>query len=343
MSDVVKKHFWCDVCKQYWCTSDFMRGDELNDDDQEKSVDSRLNHPTSQQVVLQGPRHGNDDADDPFDYYCKCPKCGVLTRAVPHYYANIPKMRTCGPKTEEGKRRSALNGMKHGIYAQAHHLLAPANGKYDICQECDLLEDCRDKKIKYCPFKQDLMLRTIAAYENGDLEHLKTMAGLNQGKMMIVLDNCFDEIMQTGVLLKSLKVSNGRVVYNKKADPDHPSESIDDLDNPIFEYKANPLIDVVPKVMEVAGLSSNQQKMNPSKQEDVDDEKLKKGQVPEDGLMTFMTMMNNFMTLMSGGKLAETAKLSRDEDPVHKDIESQGEGEAVIAETGIKDNPFGGR
>lgn len=305
MSDVIIKHFWCYECSKYWKTSDFMSGDE-------------------------------------YDYYSKCPQCSSITKAVPYYYGNLPKMRTTGPKTEAGKQRSSVNAIKHGMFASAHHLLAPANGKYDICRECDSLSDCKYGKLKYCPFKQDMMLRFLAAYENGDMEYLKTMAGLTQGKLMLVLDNCFNEIMSEGVLIKSLKVSNGRIVYHKKPVDDGGEVAYeDDYDNPLFEFKSNPLIDVLPKIIETAGMSSNQQKMNPGKQEDVDEDKLKGLRMDEGGLMTFMGMMNNFMTLMGGGSLAETAANSRDSDPVHVELENANEDEERQEQTGPVNNPFG--
>jgi hypothetical protein len=325
-SKIIEKHFWCEVCREYWKTADFLKPEEA-----ESGTGS---------LPSQG-RRPSGSVDDQYDFYCKCPGCGELTKAVPHYYANLKKMRTTGPRTDAGKARSAMNGVKHGMYAQPNHLLAPANGKYDICADCEAAEACQNKELRYCPFKTDLLLRFIAAYENGDLNHLKTMSGLSQGRLYLVLESCFSEIGNTGVLLKSLKVSNGDVVYEKKTVGEGPDAVVmDDTDKPIFEYKSNPLIDVLPKVMESLGMSSNQQNMNPAKKEDDDPEKLKRGQLPAEAMSNFMNTMADLLKA-AGGNSVKLAELSREADRVHNDLKETGADEEPVPESAAPDSiPF---
>ncbi|MFA6911266.1 MAG: hypothetical protein WCQ59_09120 [Candidatus Cloacimonadaceae bacterium] len=300
-----KKHFWCYTDSHYWATEDYCEpghtGCELDD----------------------------SGAEDPLNYYARCPICKEWTRAVPHYYANLPKMKTTGPRTEEGKRRSSLNGFKHGRYARPHHLLAPATGKYDICAACEDQDECKAGKIKYCPYKLDLMARVIAAYENGKLDDIKSLAGITQGRMYLVIENMLGEVMNKGVLLKNPVIKNGELVRY-----DHDGE-----EQTLYEYMINPLIKELPKVMGAAGLTSDQQKMNPARQEENSEELRGHLKEPTDPV-NFLNSMKDLVDSIRGGSAPDIAKAMREADPVYQEYSQEGESdEDEDIEVG-GENPF---
>lgn len=295
MADAINgKHFWCTACSRHWQSSDYC-----------------------EPALLEGDYPDSGD-DDPLNYYAKCTACGQWSRAVPHYYANLSKMRTTGPRTAAGKARSALNGFKHGAYAQPHHLLAPANRKYDICRDCEVKLECKEGRLRYCPFKQDLMVRFLAAYENGDMGMTKQFAGLAQGKLYIVLENMLSEVMNKGVLIRSAKINNGNVVTLKNKYGEETA---------VYEYRENPLIGSLPKVMDALGMTSDQQMLNPLKAGG--DTEGMKGKLAEPAdPINFLSQMKDLVSAIQRGA-PEAAAAMRAEDEVSREgVDEDGE-EAV--------------
>ena len=190
-----------------------------------------------------------------YDHLAICPECGQKTEEVPHYYANLKKMHlnAQGPRTKAGKQASSMNNFKTGMYSKKVNRLAPALfGKYAQCKNCEYTEMCQIGNMKYCPFYLGTMLRFISAYQEGRVEDLKEFAGLQQGKTQMIIEMMTDAMFDKGVLL----------------------EEIDK--NGVINYKANPLIKQYPAMIETAGYSSNQNKMNPKTAEE-------KEQVPGGG------------------------------------------------------------
>ena len=303
----VPKHFWCSGCRRYWHSADYVRPEETGID------------------LPEG------EADDRYNWYAVCPGCGEWIRANRHYYANLGKMHAAqtGPRTAEGKRRSALNGMKHGLNARPQHMLAPANGKYDICRDCESADECKAGTLKYCPYKTDLLARFMAAYENGEVKDMKPFAGLTQGRLYMILEMMLAEVMEKGVLLKSPLVSGGTVV--EYTDKDGNLQRID-------QYSANPLIALLGKVMSDLGMTSDQQVMNPAKADGTDDMdgSLK---VEKTDVHTFMNDLKDLMNIVTGGA-AEVAASMRNRDPVAQGIEEDTPEDGEVPEPDEIDNPF---
>lgn len=301
-----KKHFWCYTDSHYWATDDFCEPDMTG-------------------IDLDDP-----GAFDGMNYYAKCPICKEWTRAVPHYYANLPKMKTTGPRTEEGKRRSSLNGFKHGRYARPHHLLAPATGKYDICVACEDVDECKAGKIKYCPYKLDLMARVIAAYENGKLEDIKSLAGITQGRMYLVIESMLGEVMNKGVLIRQPVLKGGELVTYEQ----------DGEEATLYEYIINPLIKELPKVMGAAGLTSDQQKMNPARQEENSESMSGHMKEPTDPV-NFLNSMKELVESIRGGSAPDIARAMREADPVYQEYSQDSESDEDELDLPDGDNPFG--
>lgn len=305
----VAKHFWCEGCRRYWQSAVYVRPEETG-----------IDLPDS-------------DTDDPYNYYAVCEGCGEWTRANRHYYANLSKMHSAqtGPRTEEGKRRSSLNGFKHGLHAKPQHMLAPANGKYDICNDCEIKIDCGAGKVRYCPYKTDLMAKFMAAYENGDIKEMKAFAGLSQARLYMIFETMLAEVMNTGVVVKHPMVSGGAVV--EYTDDEGKKHRID-------AYDENPLLDKIPKIMTALGMTSDQQTMNPLKADGADD---LDGSLKADksDVHTFMSDMKDLMRIVVGGA-PEAAEEMRKRDEVAQalvnDNEIDEDGDVEVPDK--IDNPF---
>ena len=297
---VDNKHFWCSECSHYWNTNDF-------------------SEPSHASIDLP-----DTGADDPLNYYSRCPLCHDWARAVPHYYANLKKMHPTGPRTEAGKRRSSLNGMTHGLYAQQKNLLAPAHGKYSICESCDEAERCRDGALKYCPYRVDNMLRFVAAYENGDVEAMRTFAGLTHARMADMLTRSMDAVDKTGTELIAPKVYKGVIVSY---------EDEDGKEHIVMEHTAHPLITKIIDMMAAMGLTSDQMKINPSKTES-DPNPEGNLKAPADPI-SFMNEMKEMVKIVTQGGI-DIAKAMRGEDP---DSESES-GDDADVEFPDEPNPF---
>ena len=300
------KHFWCYPCSHHFISEDFTEPEFTGED-----IDP-------------------GSPDDEYNYYTRCPLCHEYARACHPRFANIPKMRAnaTGPRTEAGKRRVALNGVKHGIYAQPHHLLAPANGKYDICPECEVHSDCKAGALSYCPYKTDLMVRVIAAYENGDQAALKTYAGMSQARLMLIMEKILGDIIRMGPMIRQPKIANGTVVELKKADGTKET---------VYEYVEHPLIRNMPKVMAALGFTSDQQEMNAHASSDKESEELKGKLAEQTDPINFLTQMKDLVaTIQHGAPMAAAA--TRANDPVHQASEDdEDEGEVAMA---TEENPF---
>ncbi len=306
---VKQKHFWCYRCSHYYLSVDFSEPEHTGLDIDPGSPDDELN------------------------YYSRCPHCNEWVKAVPHYYANLKRMaaNATGPKSDSGKRRVALNGFKHGIYTSEKHLLAPANGKYDICPTCDYQVQCKHREFSYCPFKMDLFLKVITAYENKDLGAMKQYAGQSQAKLLVIYEGMLAEVLNKhGGVIRQPKISNGQVVKIK--DQTTGREEI------VYEIVEHPLLKHIPKISAALGFTSDQQEMNDhvSMDKDTDLEGAMGGKVEPSGFVKEMTEL--IKTIQNGGAV-KAAELARANDPVHKaTMEDDEDGD--VAPAGPDENPF---
>ncbi len=225
MSEKIKRHFYCKNDRHYFLTDQYI----IND--------SNIN-------------------------YAECEICGKPVEEVPYFYANLTKMwnsdksNHCGPKTQEGKKRSSMNGFKHGLYTKQHFLLAPAlTGKYPECEECSYKEECKEK-FKYCPINLSLMLKYLQAFEEGKIQDIKSFAGLTQGWAFNTLRMMFQHVFSKGVVLP-------KTIKTVMDDETGESEIV-------LEEQVNPLLKRIPDFMNALGFLADQQMMTPAKKQDQD-------------------------------------------------------------------------
>jgi hypothetical protein len=196
--------------------------------------------------------------------YAVCPMCSEPTDEVPHYYANLSKMwdnapgTHTGPKTPQGKKRSSLNGFKHGLYTKQCTVLAPAlPGRYAQCKHCDYFEEC-SADYKYCPVNLSLMLKFLRAYEEGNVKDLKEFAGISQGMAFQTLQMMFADVFMRGV--------QSEKVINKVIDKDEDGEKVEI--ETVKELQSNPLLKRIPEFMNALGQLAEQQMMTPKNEKD---------------------------------------------------------------------------
>jgi hypothetical protein len=198
-----------------------------------------------------------------------CPKCGKLTKSISpqRYSALMGRDKATGPKTPEGKKRSALNSRlprklspesaerigvnayKTGQYATRLRPLAPAKfDKYPSCTNCEpeTRERCEAKEIKWCPTNHEPLLKFLAAYKDGKPELLKELAGMTQAQVYQVIQMSLKNIFDQGVTVEE-KRQIGKMITTI--------------------IKSHPLIERLPELMNSIGFTADQQMITPAKQE----------------------------------------------------------------------------
>jgi len=288
-----ERHFWCKRCQYYWLTDQY--------EEQKK--------PTN----------------DKYPYESECPKCGELTANNHHCVAQIlgAKPKCTGPRTEEGKARSSQNAFKTGMFSTRSSYLAPAlYGKYPECRQktdevtdqgdpvyedtCEHAKLCKQKLLRHCPHQLNLIVQYAAAYEDGDANALKQFAGIAQGRIHVLLEKMYQEVIQEG-----LQISEPSRFGILK--------------------KAHPMLDQIGKFMPIAGFTSDQQQMNPKSQPD--------GAEHPEGTMEFKGDPNDFIGLLAYKMDQARAKMKVvSEDKQEEDHEAEIVEKAV--EVGPEDNPF---
>jgi hypothetical protein len=195
-----------------------------------------------------------------------CDICGEEIHEVPHYYGNIAKAqgKQTGPKTEKGKKRSSMNGFKHGMRSRQLHLLAPAiTDRYPECTGCEHKEPCKDDSdFKYCPVIVKPMMTFIKAYEDGDVDELKSFAGFTHARVFQILQIVLKEIFEKGTLQP--KTISTRF---KTAAIDGDGNTEEEIKETVLEWQRNPLLSQIPKLMETIGMTADQQAMTPDKEQ----------------------------------------------------------------------------
>ena len=150
------------------------------------------------------------------------------------------KLQT-GPRTDEGKKRSAANALKHGGYAASYMaILQPCR---TTCEHypCSMVKDQGVSPGDRCLDRQNF-LETFEAIENAirhkEYEDFEGLYAFELAANLDLVNQMRNAIAEIGPLVKSIKKTSGK---------DVSSENI--------EYKLNPLLTALPKLMADLGLT----------------------------------------------------------------------------------------
>jgi hypothetical protein len=164
-----------------------------------------------------------DEDYHPWQYEAACPSCGQTSEQDPRQ-RNMFKMwaRATGPKTPEGKAKSAanleghptpeeakrtrFNALKHGMNAEVATYFPARPGQYDACEGCPYRDNlCLDQVAKSGPCLQrtELFFQTHLAYETGDPSMLKGILARLQANAIAMIDSMFLAVQRRGYELES--------------------------------------------------------------------------------------------------------------------------------------------
>jgi len=178
--------------------------------------------------------------------------------------------KATGPKTEEGKKkvaknldghrgiytdRQTCNNWKTGRYAKANRILAPAiAGRFEECNDCELYNDCKEKKIKWCPVQIQPLLRFLQAHKEKDPSQLQELVGLSHARLYSIFQMGLKEVFERGAVVDDVKI-----LHSNK-------------DKQVLQItkKSHPFIRTALDILETIGFTADQQNMTPAKQDEQD-------------------------------------------------------------------------
>lgn len=157
----------------------------------------------------------------PWSYWAECPACGEEAGQAA-WQRNLLKAWTnpTGPKTAEGKARTAanlaghptpaeaqltrFNAMKHGLFARTATFFPAKPGRYPHCDSCEHLETKACLPQRACLKRAELFLRHQVAFETQDPSLLMGLRGDQQAMISALIDDMLLTIaMDGGPRLKS--------------------------------------------------------------------------------------------------------------------------------------------
>lgn len=300
MADEATKYFYCKDCKHLIITQDWLEENELISavcdicERPAEEIPSQKKHIYEMVEAAKGKHTG--------------PKTEEGKNKLAEAIVKNTSGKHTGPKTPEGKYRSSLNNWKHGQTSKQLHLLAPAlAGKYPECTGCEYRVDC-EKSYKFCPVNIEPVLRVARAYQEGDTEEIKHLAGLQQGQIFNITKMMIASVYKHGVL-------NPKVVSAKAKDEE--TEEI------VMEWLANPLLKRIPEYMALMGTTADQQTMTPKSQKEqsnfegfIENEKQKVGSYDEfkNNMMEAVKSLGSKMSAASKEREKDEALLLFDKD-----------------------------
>lgn len=154
----------------------------------------------------------------PFRYFAPCPECKEEVQQVNWevgVFSSI--LASTGPKTAEGKAKSAgnllsngdidrklsrFNALKHGANAKTAMYFPARPGKYPQCEACNVDFDyCKTQPA--CIKRTELTMQYLVAYESGDPSSLMSLQAINQANMQAIFLDLIQQVATDGVALRN--------------------------------------------------------------------------------------------------------------------------------------------
>lgn len=224
-----------------------------------------------------------EDAWHPWRYFARCRACGEETTQSPQSRHLLKLWASAtGPKTEEGKARSAanlhghptpeeaqrtrFNGLKHGLSARVARYWPARPGGYSQCVSCELFNNgCRVGDP--CQKKTELFLRHHIAFETGDPKLLGELRGDLHANLCAIIDDLILSVIGRGAELRTPEWyydKDGGFHLAQYEDPD-TGDTVQ-----LYKVETHPAIKVIKDLVLGLGLDLNSQGMTPKVQDDSD-------------------------------------------------------------------------
>lgn len=166
---------------------------------------------------------------------------------------NKEKLQT-GAKTPEGKARSARNAVKHGLYAQS--LMSLFKPCFTTCPDypCSLVQEGQTQPGDNCLEKQhfvEILDAVEKAMRHKKYDDLNDLMALEISSNWDMLRRLKEQILHIGPLVKSIKKVDIR------------SKDGDSTTTEYIEYKPNPAMQVISKLISDMGLTLGDAMLTP--------------------------------------------------------------------------------
>lgn len=203
----------------------------------------------------------------PWRYSAECPECSATAEQA-HWQRNLLRAwsETCGPRTDEGKRRTRFNALTHGLSAKVATYYPARPGGYAHCNGCRYLEDLECLSVGGCLTRTELVLRHLMAYEANDPRMLQGLNAERQAHISALADDMILAILQDG----GPRVKTPEWYTDKDGDL-RLARYVDDETGQMVQLhkmEAHPLIRPLLDLIAKNGMTLSDQGMTPKVQED---------------------------------------------------------------------------